>query len=347
MRGLIKKWGGRLAEFTWDFAETKVKENQKFANPNPPSHEGVLIMAGASSFGSHAIKVGMSCPRAFALSCSVKSPESDRSGAVRVYPDPGGVLLNGPFQGGFTYDLAQTVYMIRGTLIHIALAHAFSRLALEEEGRVVIGGQSYLAPLSLYTPAEAIEAAAVLIGPQARTFALPAARRMLPVTESWAKEFYQRERVVAVETQFAWHVTAPYTYTARYDLMVQNRSSGLLRGVDYKTSTRPSADKPKYASSAQLHGQDIMGRTRFGEKWDNVAVLFLVDPGEKSQAPTTVEEWRLPKSHVAGALRGAIERSQNTIAPYVGMPVEQWPANPFGCGDCRVQKLCKNTSVGF
>lgn len=315
----------------------------KYATPNPPAHQAGLIFAGGSFFGSHAVRLATTCLRSSAISNHwgrPRWPVSQQNGTVSVLVDPDGVLVHGPFEEGRTFDLAQSVWMIRGTLVHIAFAHELANLAIARDGAVVIGGKLYDATTPLYTAAEAVEAAAFIIGLQARTLALPNARKMLPQVKAWSASLIERDMVTAIETQLAWHVRAPWAYTARLDLVTTNRVSKMVRAWDYKTSSRPTADKLKYAVSAQLHGQDQMGHLWAGSRWAGVMVLLVEDVGADEGRIGVVDEWQLPRSPVGNRLEGALLQMQEVVKPWADRDPATWPANPFGCANCSYRQPC-------
>lgn len=337
---------------SWNFGDTTPRTAMKYAEPLPPVHPGMLVWSGASDLGSHAYRFAVHCPRAFAYANLGKAslPQSDRSGLVVSVADDG--VVQGPFTGARVEKLISaksSVYMTRGTLIHTALAHELIEQSFAGGEAVVICGKLYEAPPSnvlFYSAAEAVECAAVLSGNTAYTYALPAARRMLPQIKPWVSELLQREQVVTIETQLYWHVDAPLPYTARLDLVTRNRVSGLYRGWDYKTAANPKSALAKYTESAQLHGQDILGGKWAGAAWNGVQILLVEDQGDQagSSGPGSMTQWPLPRSGRAGRwFEYAVKSAQDRVAPFLGKPVSAWPCNPFYCSACPYNAVCEKS----
>lgn len=322
-----------------NFESTEPAVPKKYEEPVQLTRRAKLIFAGASENGSHAVRTMGGCARSYALhtpNAVLRPPRaSQRTGVVTVLVDDGArVLVEGPVQPAQAVGAGgASVYMVRGTFAHIALAHAFARAALERGETFVVGGNHVSgSPDEWYTPAEAVEAASTLIGMPSFTFALPAARRLLPALTRWVQDTMELERVIAIETQLVWHLLAPFAYTARIDIVTQSRASGLYYATDYKTSANPTADKRRYTVSAQFIGQDQMGRRWAGAKWGGVRVALIPDRGDGVTAPLSL--WAWPRSPRSGDFEAAVADTQARVEPYFGKPAHQWPANPLHCSGC-------------
>lgn len=320
---------------TYDFGAVKPPEVQRYAEPALVTRRARIVWPGPSELGSHAMKQMAGCPRAFAMMHPGWKPRvSTRSGVVEVIADeidrscPWGPLPGGVGAGG------ATVYMLRGTLAHTILAHAFIRGAAARGEPTVVAGCPVAASTvdDWYTPEEAIEVAAAHIGAAAYTFALPAARRLVLPLVGWAEGILARERVLAVETQLAWQLDAPFAYTVRLDLVTQHRTSGLIYARDYKTSSDPKGDKNRrYVASAQLMGQDQMGARWTGPSWGGVRVV-LISGGDKT--PPEIEDWTWPRNPRGADLERGIALVQEPFVQYAGGPTHAYPKNPLYCASC-------------
>lgn len=334
---------------SFDFSGVKPKEVVPYQYPVIPEAPGRLSFAGGSEIGSHSMAVAMKCARAFWYGRGGHynpPPSSDGSSRVAVLPDlPGEVVVEGPVQANVTLRRGETVWMARGTLVHVALAHHAIRGALAQDGSIVVGGQTYTSTdggSPWYTPGEAVESAAALMGPGAHTYGLSAGRRMLPQLEQWMRSLIQREQPIAVETQIAWHVPGPWIYTARLDLITRNRASGTYRIWDYKTGRSPVRDKSKYSISAQLHGQQEMGRRLFGELFGGVHVALIEDPDDPKKVGS-VEEWSLPFMPTAVHLESSIVDAQCRMLAHVEqlkLGIQRVPGSPFFCAGCNARERC-------
>lgn len=332
----------------FDFTGVEPRAPQQYATATPPEVPGLLLWTGSSYFGSHAIRGLLGCARSAALSESwARAPASDESGRVEVLGETEGVV-EGPVSIG--RQDGQSVYMIRGTFIHVAIAHALILGSIKRGEYPMVAGRNLAliegaaGPLPWYTPEDAIEAAATLVGTPGFKYALPAARVMSAKAVEWANDLLARERVVAIETQYAWHVPGPWAYTARYDLVTINRASGLLYGYDYKTAVKPADAKLKYAQSAQLMGQDQIGRTGYGQQWGGVKVLLVEDTGF-DRPPVYPKEWPIPIHPRTRDIGQGISEATQRFAPYIGKPAALVPPNPLYCSGCaaHIRALCAAT----
>lgn len=314
--------------------------------PVLPQHAGLFLAAGGSANGSHGMRTAFGCPRQFWLSrLGQLPPASDGSGRVSVYPDPECVVL-GPVSEETFKEHTTSVYMDRGSLVHFALAHMLIQKTIARDGAIVIAGarnDAFPKDVPWYSPEEAVECGSANIGPKSYTYALPAGRRLLGQLESWVEDLMVREQPVAVETQLAWHIPGPWIYTARFDLITRNRASGLYRGWDYKTASRPQSDEAKYRTSAQLHGQNEMGRRWAGDYWGGVVVVLIEDTNDPKKVGRMIE-WALPQSPMAHAVGPSVAEAQQRMLHYYGKiqaeGIRAVPGNPFFCTGCQFQVSC-------
>lgn len=333
-------------KYQFEFEGTAPRAAMRYGTPELPETPRSLIFAGGSAFGSHSVKEALHCVRAAGYGFGRRNPPTSRGDGsceflVDTYHE---VIHKGPHTATESMDLMQSIWMARGSLIHVALAHAFVKLAIEGGTEIVVCGYRFNAEHKelFYTPEEALEAAAAILGPVCHTYALPAARRMLPGALAWAHRLFELEIPIAVETQVAMHVPlSPFVYTSRLDLLTQDRGSGLAYAHDYKTANDTGkASKRRYALSAQMAGQDQILQRIFGTRWGGVKVDLIQDPGEKGEKPFKVEEYRIPRHPVGYGLVPAVQDAQQRISPHLGKPISEWPGNPFHCSGCSFAKIC-------
>lgn len=340
---------------TFDFTGVTPKEPQRYATPTPPERAARLVWTGASSFGSHGIRSLLGCLRAAAYARPwARAPHSDQSGRVTMLAEVDGLPV-GPFGPEHAQlSWANSVYMIRGTFVHTALAHAFIRGSLRRGEVPVIAGRVF--PTSeegviggreddWYTPAEAVEAGATLTGTPGFRYALPAARTLTPGVVAWAESVLDAERVIAVETQFAYHVAgSPWAYTARYDLLTQNRASKMIYAYDYKTAADPKSAMAKYQQSAQIMGQHQIGKTGYGAQWGGVRIALVPDNGKAETSTRPVVH--LMPLHPRGAdLAQGIVEAVSRVESIADLDPRAAPANPLFCSGCPgvVRTWCQNS----
>lgn len=325
---------------TLDLRETTPRAPQAYATPIAPVRAAKLIWTGSSGLGSHAHRQMTGCLRAVGIQGPHFHAEpSPRDGRVEMMTEPtNNSLIMGPFTAQDAHGArGSSVYMIRGTLAHIALAHGLLQESLRRGEPVAVAGALIQGdPNDWYSPAEAIEAAAILVGTSSHKFALPAARNLLERLEHWVRGIVDRERVLAIESQLGWNLDAPWRYTARFDVLTQNRASALIYGTDYKTSANPKQDKSsRYPNSPQLMGQDAMGTRWAKERWGGVRVLLIEDKGATENVVVAPpEEWMFPRNAMTSAIEYGIAATQRTVVPYVGRHAIEWPTNPLYCPGC-------------
>lgn len=331
---------------TFDFGETKKPYERD--TPNVVDRKSALIYAGGSGFGSHSVSVARTCPRAWGILNNDRDMIlSDGSDTARVFPDPISSTIHlGPFseQARESHGY-KSIWMARGTLIHVALAHAMAKLAGKTDGSVIVCGHHLdSAGINLlYSPEDAIECAAMLVGPLANTYALPAARRMLPQVLEWAEALNRRERVVAIETQVVWNVpNSKWAYTARLDLATQHRQSKLTWFRDYKTAREVNATVVRsYRDSGQFAGQRRIGERLLGTSFGGVIVALLEDVGEGVDRVGIVQEHQIAAMHSSSGLAGSVATSVSCVEPHHGGPLTGYPMNPFACSSCSVRSICQ------
>lgn len=158
---------------------------------------------------------------------------------------------------------------IRGSLVHVALAHYYAQLQARQQG---------WDPDEFFPPEEAVH---------------ECARRHEGAWPKWvtvALAYYTaykahfaltREEVIAVEHIFAVQVPGPATgrmipYKARVDLVLCN--NGRVVFVDHKTTGRITEKTEKgFALAGQLVGQQWIGRHLYAERWGGLN-LNLISP---------------------------------------------------------------------
>lgn len=333
-------------ERRWSFQTTKLRTPAEYSYPKQVEGPAkYLISAGPSTIGSHAITNLLKCPRRFVLSGSAAvvraALETGLLPRKQVTAPTTDVVADRQMSGP---QAGRSVYMTRGTLVHIAASHAAARLgALQHVGTVVLGhhiaGQE--AVDGLYTPEEAIEVAAEAIGTASFATALPVSRRVGPSVARWLEStLAEGWRVLAIETQIAyWTPGVEIPHTARVDLLLQHEASGLVRIWDYKTANNPKSAVEEYRLGLQTRGLERIGRTRFGTRFDGVWLLTAKDPG--AEGTVVLEEHRVaPVPHMDARFDHLLRLSRQVIEAYMARPAHEWPVVPIHCHGCEAMGPC-------
>lgn len=186
--------------------------------------ERVLLNSGASKRGWHRLERYLRCPRLFALHSA-------------------GLLGNG----------SNSEPLVRGSLVHVGLAHHFARLQAK---------QGNLAPERFYTPQEAMDLVAPTFG--------KLGSELLPVASETVAAYlalYSDEgwKILHVEQEFTTEIsdgTRTRTYTLRPDLGVED-SSGRVWIIDHKCQAHIGHIE-RYTLSGQFLGLQLLGRQLYG-----------------------------------------------------------------------------------
>lgn len=333
-------------EKRWNFATTKVRTPTEYATPVAVPAGKYLISTGPSLLGSHAISSLLRCPRRWALPAAGMGP--------MTVPTP--LAPRRRVDGPTTDVIADTqwdhphagrsVYMTRGTLVHVAAAHAAARLGCLQHGGTVVMGHQVTDPDVFYTPEEAIEVTAGMMGVAANAVALPVARRVGPAVVQWLEQQALEWRILAVETQYAyWTSGVEVAHTARVDLLLEHKASGLVRVWDYKTANHPKSAANEYRYGLQVRGLERIGATHFGSKWDGVWLLCAKDPGREAktgEASITLEEYAMGRvRHMDGRFDDLLRATRGIMNQWGAKPARSWPVIPSHCSDCPVLVACE------
>lgn len=200
-----------------------------------PQDGRVLINTGSSGLGSHLLGVFEDCPRLFAYT----------------------ELLGLPIE-------EHRMELIRGSLLHVGLAHHYARLGCRQKGGVWVNGQHYTDPDQFYLWADAIEyAAAACENPQIAANVMTTVIEKIRKYITWAKTADLGMEVVAVEHPFAYNFSG-VPYTMRLDMVV--RSASGVYTWDHKGTASLVRAHALYSMGIQIAGIGAGGADAFGSR---------------------------------------------------------------------------------
>ena len=232
----------------------------------------LLLDAGPSARGWHRAATSLTCPQLLAYTDELR--------------------LNLPEAG----------VLVRGSLVHLALAHYFRRLQAVQEGAD---------PDQFLGPAAAVRAfAAMQDARPVSLYKLPDGRpskhaasvpyagfvdAAIGAVEAMHRWFRADQwRVVAVERQVhadvPQHDGSTQLFSQRLDLVLEDRA-GTVYICDHKTRGRKDARTERaYGRSGQFQGFQVFGHDLWGARWGGAYIFFVT----MASAKTTIERVPAP-----------------------------------------------------
>jgi len=211
-----------------------------------------LLDPGPSEAGWHRLQTALQCPRKYALNEKTE----------RTWSPP----------------------LIKGSLVHVGLAHYYKRTWARMQGRKP-GKGDLKEPLDQwYEPLEAVSRLAMQQAGESGNylwmeFAELARRVVHEYIQHWQLE---RWEPLYIEEQFRSHVTDEkgnrFLYTQRADLVARD-PRGKIWIVDHKTTFRiaPKTIR-RYTLSGQFLGYRLLGQRAFGDKFGGVVLNMIQLP---------------------------------------------------------------------
>lgn len=277
----------------------------------------VLINAGPSPAGWHRLETFLRCPQLYAYK----------------FPLKGLVPLEE------TRDALE-----RGGLLHVGLAHHYARWEIEQRGKLLHNGVEVTDRDVFYPPEEAM-ALAAHASKDPETAAVVWAQSLEVVREAIAYALPRdRFRVVGVEQLLDARAGEGRRYTARADLVIENRAG--IEVWDHKSAANwTKTTLMGYELSGQMHGLSALASAQWGSKFQGMVVNVL----DTGAAPRTSFQ-RVPLK-----LNRAFTARMYNLIPYVEKQIEhltatmdpwEWPvsANESDCigryGRCPAYAVC-------
>lgn len=200
--------------------------------------------------------------------------------------------------------------LMKGSLIHLALAQFYVRMQWRQEGR---DESEWCYPEEAVELMAKVDGVPELIDTVIQTF------------QAYERKYFyddQMWKVVGVEQLGLTYIKGKYLLTGRRDLIVED-NAGQIWVVDHKTTARLTAKhKQFYGVSGQLLGYDLMARQQYKEKYAGL-ILNLVEVGGNN-----LDRVQLPRSpnleaqfeNMVVDIEQAIERLEAE-----NRPRDQWP----------------------
>ena len=243
----------------------------------------LLLDAGRSEAGWHRVELAIRCPRLFAW-------REVEGKAFSISPP-----------------------LVRGSLLHIALAHHYARMR-----EVQNGGD----PERWLAPDEAVFALAEKNSHESELW-MGCAPAIVDVyfayRNNWAGEEW---KILEVENQMKARVgEKKHLYTQRADLIVED-VQGRVWIVDHKSAYRiNSKTLQQHIMDGQFLGYQMFGKAKYGNRFAGV-IVNRVKLTPRYDFDRRILE---PAPRAFNWFVQAIEEGERKIAQWTGKPTEEWP----------------------
>lgn len=271
----------------------------------PSATNPLYLNTGGTAYGSHAHGLLTKCPRLY--------------GYVRVMG-----LRFPPNAGQFM-----------GTLLHVALAHHYTREAASQPGGVVSGGVRVTDPNHVLTPEAAVIRAAhdsekdlnvAWDGPTDEDIDLTL-QALAAYIDRWGQE-EQGQRILGVECEVRAEIPDSKgdlrPYTQRIDLAVRDRL-GRVWYRDHKRLARGNGATLRYQMDRQFLTMRAIGMAKHGDKFAGVTIN-LVKPTTKAGRTTFDFDRPSPKPSHHALFRVWEDTAQ--WKEYLDWIVSRWGGRP-------------------
>lgn len=248
-----------------------------------------LLETGPSPAGWHRLQTVIECPQKFAYH-------------YKLHMDAG----------------LPAAALLRGTMVHLALAHHYARKKNIDEGRD---------PDEFIPPQHALALKAYRESEYKDVFSqvLDVINAYIPYHEEMDKKWnvFATEKLMDVQIPDPDRNTS-YRYTGRCDLMIEDPKDGGIYIVDYKTTARLTHNHKKwYAMSGQMIGYEYMGQLQYGDRIKGVMVwLIQVTP------PFKFERYLMPpRPKLAESFPRTVIEAERRIAYLESLDMDplDWP----------------------
>jgi hypothetical protein len=284
-----------------------------------------ILFTGASPRGWHRLQTVLECPQKFAWEYRYGKEGFDDPRRIALLSDK------------LKQDEAQksnSPALIRGTLIHLGLAHYYARLKETQNGR----------DPELYLPPEdALRVFCAAQGPHYEEHC----EEITACVKGYIDKFQpvDKYKVLHVEELFEARIGG-YLFTGRLDLVVED-TRGVVWAFDHKSTGRmESKQREFYSISGQLIGYRWLVRGVYGDRFGGLKINliqhgngdFRYERPQLLQAPHLYS--RFPQT-VIDAERRIAELDDS------GRPYSEWPTsmNEMTCygryGACKHIEKCK------
>lgn len=266
----------------------------------------ILIHTGPSPHSGHRIDKYIRCPQRWAYEQIVPRPLPGRT---------------------------QSPALIKGSLVHVGLAHHYRRMQATQEGDD---------PTTWWEPMRAIEVRAAQEGGSWPRFVTEAQDAVCAYLRFWGVETF---RVVGVEVNYQFEVTwkeRTWPVTRSADLVIENVNGRKLI-LDHKTAgTLDTRTIERYRLSGQFLDYARIGQEQWGDAFDGAYLNFLTWNGKMKRyrvpaAPAAVES-RKDQVIMAHVTRATLLEHGVDLWDFPKRLHEQVCNGPYGL--CDAVELC-------
>jgi hypothetical protein len=257
-----------------------------------------VINAGKSERGYHRIGVASVCLRQYAF----------------MYAD-------GP-DGGHAPP-SDSAPLVRGSLLHLGLAHHYAHQSIAKHGFALVNGQRVEDSSELLHPVEAIEKMAEDNGPSWTGHVPSITDCLIAYGKRWGND--DAWEIVGIEHEYRMRLPGipkeRNLYTQRADLVVRDKHSRKVWIIDHKTAYMiASKTARQYVLHGQFLGYDAIGRKEYGTDFGGVLLNRIrISPCEFDRRPNE------PAPASARNFVQNLVHVENLVHQYNGLPAHQWP----------------------
>ena len=263
-----------------------------------------IINAGKSERGYHRLGLASVCLRSYAYTYLDK-PKDDADGSAG------------------SSDGKDSAPLIRGSLLHLGLAHHYAHLSIKKHGFALVNGVRIEDGEELLPPIEAVEIEAQRNG-ILWTGHVPS---IVDCLEAYARKWGNDDNwdILGIEHEYRMRLpTLPREvslYTQRADLVIRERSTGKVWIVDHKSAYMLNGKTAKqYVLHGQFLGYQAIGRKEYGRDFGGVLLNRIkINGNEFDRRPSEPA----PAS-VSGFVRNLVH-VEKQILEYLHLPPDAWP----------------------
>jgi len=235
--------------------------------------------------------------------------------------------------------------LLRGSLVHIALAHYYARLRAYQLGQD---------PEAFYAPQEAMRLGAVQLDAEFNTSkATKLLPDYLPVPVQYEQTFGMEQlKVVGVEHLISVTIGG-YPFTQRLDLVVEDRA-GRIWFWDHKCAGHPDRRRTvaRYSLSSQFLAMQFLGPKLYGDQFGGVRINFVSEAKGGGFRFERLSPNAVP--HAVACWRDNVVRTEEQIAEFT-RKFQPWDfpmtTSDLVCvhsyGPCAAYPLCQHGPSGL
>ena len=200
--------------------------------------------------------------------------------------------------------------LVKGSLIHLGLAHHYQRMMETQQGRD---------PEVYYPPKEAIRVYADI----AQGLSLKWADLACEVVDAYRKHYRNERREILAVEQLADGQIGGHRFTGRWDLVYRDRQKRIWV-EDHKTTVRFSGQQRKfYSTSGQMLGYKTLAQQQFGSDFAGIRLNMIQHTGDIKFARFNLS----PAPHMLREFPKTVQFAERLIAEHSARSKDprDWP----------------------